>query len=187
MTNAYEHILAFAPRYVYSGIFLVCSIQLRPLKRLLADWACSDLGNGHITPHHMISHMAELSRDLLYICLLGPIQDLPDTYWHVSVCTVLYVHTWHIFTYMYIFGHYKYKQRMHGICFSIRYCVLNITNCSLTFYSTELIIPPKLHVLNSKKPVPWPQHQIVKLFFYGLKPYFVGPFSTIFTAYFDYK
>jgi hypothetical protein len=27
-----------------------------------------------MTPHHMISHMAGLSRDLLYIGLLGPIQ-----------------------------------------------------------------------------------------------------------------
>jgi hypothetical protein len=37
MTNAYAHCLASAPRCDFSGMFLVCSIQVPALERLLVD------------------------------------------------------------------------------------------------------------------------------------------------------
>jgi hypothetical protein len=43
-------------RWSYSGIFLVCSIQVHPHERLLTDWVCSGLGCEHMTSHHIIPH-----------------------------------------------------------------------------------------------------------------------------------
>ncbi len=74
-TNSHAHCPASAPRCGYNGIFLVWSIQVHPLRRLLVDWAWSGLGNRHMTSHHMIPHMAGLSRDLLYIGFLDPIHS----------------------------------------------------------------------------------------------------------------
>jgi hypothetical protein len=90
MTNAYAHCPLSAPRCGYSGIFLVCSIQVHPLGiypfgRLLVDWACSGLASGHMTPlHHTISNMAGLRRHPMYIGFPGPI--------HVRSCKLCVKH-----------------------------------------------------------------------------------------------
>jgi hypothetical protein len=64
----------------YSEIFLVCSIQVHPLERHLATglevvWAVGG-DSGYVIPPHMISHLARISWDPLYISLLyttGPL------------------------------------------------------------------------------------------------------------------
>ncbi len=61
MTNASAYCPASVSRCGYSWIFLVSSIEVHPLESLLVDLVCSGLGSGHMTPHHMISHIARLS------------------------------------------------------------------------------------------------------------------------------
>jgi hypothetical protein len=55
----------------FCEIFLVCSIQVHPLESLLVDLAWSGLFSGHMIPLNMISHMARLNKDPLYITLLA--------------------------------------------------------------------------------------------------------------------
>jgi hypothetical protein len=50
----------------YSGIFLVCSIQVHSLERLLWDWAWSDLCVGGGGVAHDSTH-GRVSRDMLYM------------------------------------------------------------------------------------------------------------------------
>ncbi len=55
------HCPASAFRCGYSRIFLVCSIQVNRLERLLVDRVCSSLGSGDMNPHHKSSYIAGLT------------------------------------------------------------------------------------------------------------------------------
>ncbi len=73
MRNAYAHCRSSAHTRGYSGIFLVCSLQVHLLERQLVDAASRGWGSGNMTSNQMIPHMARLNRDLLFFGFLGPI------------------------------------------------------------------------------------------------------------------
>ncbi len=77
--NQSKKIKTYCPASVskcgYSGIFLVCSIQVHPLLRLLFDLAWSGLSSEHMILLKMIPHMARLCRNSLYISFLGSIHS----------------------------------------------------------------------------------------------------------------